>query len=98
MPAWAGNYLAWRAPQWTRAERQRVADQCGGTIAGIESQFWRGRDAPSKVSDAARALGVLDSEGQRAAVRQVMEDEIIPGLDAIGLGASHAWRARTRGP
>ena len=90
-------YLAWRAPQWTQAERQRVADRCGGMIAGVERQFWRGRDAVSTVREAARALGVLDSEGQRAAVRQVMEDEIVPGLDAIGLGASHAWRARGRG-
>ncbi len=90
-------YLAWRAPQWTQAERQRVADRCGGMIAGIERQFWRGRDAPSAISGAARALGVLDSEGQRIAVRHVMEDEIVPGLDAIGLGASHAWRSRRRG-
>lgn len=90
-------YLAWRAPQWTQAERQRVADRCGGMIAGIERQFWRGRDASSTNSAAARALGVLDSEGQRAAVRQVVESEIVPGLDAIGLGASHAWRARRRG-
>jgi hypothetical protein len=27
----------------------------------------------------------------------VMEDEIVPALDALGLGASHAWRARRRG-
>jgi len=26
-----------------------------------------------------------------------MEDEIVPALDALGLGASHAWRARKRG-
>jgi hypothetical protein len=90
-------YLAWRAPQWTQAERQRVADRCGGLIADTEHRFWRGRDAPASASEAARALGVLESEGQREAVRQVMEDEIVPGLDAIGLGASHAWRARRRG-
>jgi hypothetical protein len=23
-----------------------------------------------------------------------MEEEILPGLDGLGLGASHAWRAR----
>jgi hypothetical protein len=26
-----------------------------------------------------------------------MEDEIVPAIDALGLGASHAWRARDRG-
>jgi hypothetical protein len=26
-----------------------------------------------------------------------MEEEIVPGLDALGLGASHAWRVRARG-
>jgi hypothetical protein len=41
---------------------------------------------------------VLDSESQRAVVRDVMENEIVPGLDAVGLGASYAWQARLRGP
>jgi hypothetical protein len=30
-------------------------------------------------------------------VRRIMEDEIVPALDAVGLGASHAWRVRRRG-
>jgi hypothetical protein len=40
---------------------------------------------------------VLDSEAQRAAVRDVMESEIVPAFDSYGLGASHAWRVRERG-
>jgi hypothetical protein len=90
-------YLAWRSPQWTRAERQRVADRIGELVVSIERRFWRGRDAPASGRSAARALGVLESVGQRAAVRAVMEDEIVPALDAIGLGMSHAWRIRQRG-
>jgi hypothetical protein len=90
-------YLAWRAPQWTRAERQRVADRAGALVMDVERRFWRGRDAPEGAQGAARALGVLESEGQRRAVRAVMEDEIVPALDALGLGASYAWRARRRG-
>ncbi len=90
-------YFAWRAPQWTRAERQRVADRVGNLVVGIERRFWRGRDAPLTARKAARDLGVLDSEGQREAVRSVMEDEIVPALDALGLGSSHAWRIRQRG-
>jgi len=90
-------YLTWRAPQWTRAERQRVADRAGAMVMEVETRFWRGRDAPAAVRDAARSLGVLESAGQRRAVRSVMEDEIVPGLDALGLGASHAWHARKRG-
>jgi hypothetical protein len=90
-------YFAWRAPQWTRAERQRVADRAGAVVVGIEKRFWRGRDAPASARKAARDLGVLESEGQREAVRSVMESEIVPALDALGLGSSHAWRIRQRG-
>jgi hypothetical protein len=90
-------YFAWRAPQWTRAERQRVADRAGQVVVGVERRFWRGRDAPAVARKGARDLGVLESEGQREAIRSVMEDEIVPGLDALGLGSSHAWRIRQRG-
>jgi hypothetical protein len=90
-------YLAWRAPQWTRADRQHVADRAGAIVMHTEVQFWKGRDAPPEARAAARALGVLESDGQRAAVRAVMQDEIVPALDALGLGASHAWKARRRG-
>jgi hypothetical protein len=90
-------YLTWRAPQWTLAERQRVADAAGAVVMDTERRFWRGRDAKSKShARSARALGVLDSKSQRRAVARVMEDEIVPALDAFGLGASHAWRARPR--
>ncbi len=37
------------------------------------------------------------SETQRHAVRSVMGEEILPVLDSLGLGASHAWRRRERG-
>ncbi len=90
-------YLAWRSPQWTRAERQRVADRAGEILVGLERQFWRGRDAPRNSRRAARALGVLDSPALRAVVRRTVEREIVPGLDALGLGASRAWRVRLRG-
>jgi hypothetical protein len=90
-------YLAWRAPQWTRAERQRVADRAGEVIVDVEKRFWWGRDAPAGSRKAARALGILESIGQREVVRRIMEDEIVPALDQIGLGASHAWRVRKRG-
>ncbi len=89
-------YLTWRAPQWSRAERQRVADIAGEMVADTERRFSKGRDAPAKSRAAARALGVLETKGQRAAVREVMTDEIVPALDALGLGASHAWKKRRR--
>jgi len=41
-------------------------------------------------------LGVLDTARQREALRRVMDEEIVPGLDALGLGASHAWAAREK--
>jgi hypothetical protein len=89
-------YLAWRAPQWSRAERQRVADRAGTLVAGTEKRFSRGRDSKPAHRKAARALGVLDSPAQQRVVRQVMVDEIVPGLDALGLGASVAWQKRAK--
>jgi hypothetical protein len=91
-------YLAWRAPQWSRAEQQRAANRAGEIVADCERRFWFGRDAVRGSQRAAKALGVLDSISQREVIRRVMEDEIVPALDAFGLGASHAWRARRRGP
>ncbi len=90
-------YLAWRAPQWSRAERQRAADRAGEVVMEVEKRFWWGRDAPAGSRKAARALGVLESVGQREVVARVMEDEIVPALDELGLGATHAWRVRKRG-
>src|ERR1041385_5832877 len=90
-------YLHWRAPQWSTAERQVIADRLGELVADIERSLWYGRDAPAEARSAADALGVLDSDSQRAVVRAVMEEEIVPALDAVGLGASYAWRARRRG-
>lgn len=89
-------YLLWRAPQWSQADRQRVADNAGAMVVGIETRFGRGRDAPRGSQKAARALGVLDTVRQRKIVRELMENEIVPGLDALGLGASYAWEKRRR--
>jgi hypothetical protein len=89
-------YLAWRSERWTAAERQRVADRAGNFVAHVEVMFGRGRDAPRGCRKAARALGVLDTPTQRAAIRAVMEQEVVPGLDGLGLGASHAWHLRKR--
>jgi hypothetical protein len=89
-------YLLWRAPQWSQEDRQRVADDAGAMVMQIETRFGSGRDAPRGARKAATALGVLDTARQRKVVRDVMEREIVPGLDALGLGASHAWRKRRR--
>jgi hypothetical protein len=90
-------YLGWRAPRWSAAERQSAADRAGEVVMQVERRFWWGRDAPPGSRKAARALGVLESEGQRRVIQQIMEDEIVPALDRLGLGASHAWKARVRG-
>jgi hypothetical protein len=92
------HYLAWRAPQWTRDEKQAVADFAGRSVMEVESRFSRGREATTREGKkAARALGVLESRAQMEAVKAVTGDEIVPALDALGLGASHAWRAVTSG-
>jgi len=89
-------YLLWRAPQWSPADRQRVADDAGLMVMHIEPRFGTGRDAPRGAQKAARSLGVLDTARQRRVVHDVMKNEIVPGLDALGLGASHAWEKRRR--
>src|SRR3984957_6626194 len=40
-------YLAWRAPQWTAAERQRAADRAGGAIIEVEERVWWGGEGPA---------------------------------------------------
>jgi hypothetical protein len=90
-------YVAHRSPRWTLAERQRLADRVAQHIVGIERDFWQGRDAPKGAAESARALGILDSKAQRAAISDVMENEILPALDAVGFGASRAWALRPRG-
>jgi hypothetical protein len=90
------HYLAWRAPQWTLDEKQQLADFAGRSVMEVEQRFSRGREAKTREGKkAARALGVLESRAQMDAVVAVTGDEIVPALDALGLGASHAWRART---
>lgn len=90
-------YAAHRAPTWSSAERQRLADRIADFVIGIESEFWMGRDAPASAEAAASALGVLDSETQRAVIADVMEREIVPALDAIGFSGSKVWAVRRRG-
>jgi hypothetical protein len=77
-------YLAWRKDSWTAPQRQRVADRAGNFVAHVEVMFGKGRDAPRGARTAARALGVLDTPTQRAAIRAIMEQEILPGLDGLG--------------
>lgn len=85
-------YLAWRAPRWSRADRQHLADALAPRIAGRASMISDGRPAPRGCAKALRALGVMEGATQEAVVRRIMETEVVPGLDALGLGASHAWR------
>jgi len=90
-------YLAHRAPRWTTVERQRLADAAAEVVVRVEEEFWIGRDAPRNAAGGARALGILDSKSQRSVIGDVMENEILPGLDALGFGASRAWPLRRRG-
>lgn len=89
-------YFAWRAPQWTLEERRRLTERIAEFVLTLEREFWIGRDAPRPAAAAARALGVLDSSRQREAISDVMETEIVPGLDALGLDGTGIWQARLR--
>ncbi len=89
-------YFAWRAPQWSVPEKQRLADRIARFVTELECYFWTGRDASAEAADDAKALGVLDSPTQRRVIQRVMQDELCPGLDAIGLSGSYAWQRRRR--
>jgi hypothetical protein len=90
-------YFAYRAPLLTLPERQLLTDRIAEFVMELEAEFWIGRDAPESAKNAARALGVLDSPTQQSVLSHVMEGEVVPALDALGLAGSHAWRARRRG-
>jgi hypothetical protein len=90
-------YVAHRSPQWTLGERKRLADRVAQYVVHIEREFWMGRDAPREAVRSARELGTLDSKTQRAVIRDVMENEVVPALDAVGFGGSRVWAMRRRG-
>jgi len=85
-----------RAPLWSPEQRQRLSARVAEFLIGIEAEFSSGRDAPPVASEAAKALGVLDSVAQRSAIAAVMNEEIVPALDALGLSGSAAWAERRR--
>jgi len=87
-------YAASRAHCWSSDQRQQVADALAEAVVCIESEFRWGRDAAEPFDRPTRALGVLCTDIQRACIRDVVENEILPGLDALGLSASKAWQKR----
>jgi len=89
-------YAKHRAERWSPALRLRLSERILPFVAGIEVEFSQGRDAPAHASEAACALGVLDSTAQREVIADVMNTEIVPALDAIGLSGSRAWAQRNR--
>ena len=89
-------YAKYRADLWSAEERERLTERVREFVVGIEVEFSRGRDAPEHASAGARALGVLDSHIQRDVIADVMNGEIVPALDAIGLAGSRAWAQRRR--
>jgi len=89
-------YAKYRAERWSAEERQRLARRVADFVVGIEQDFSRGHDASPAVSGAAKALGLLDSATQCEVVADVMNQEIVPALDALGLSGSRAWAQRRR--
>ncbi len=89
-------YAQHRAPHWSPELRRRLTARVSEFVIGIEHEFSTGRDAPASASEAAKALGVLDSEAQRSVIADVMNQEIVPALDALGLAGTAAWAARRR--
>lgn len=89
-------YAADRSPSWSTDERQQVADALAEAVICIESEFHWGRDAAPPFDHPTRALGVLRTDLQRSCIQDVVENEILPGLDALGLNATKAWAESSR--
>jgi hypothetical protein len=87
-------YATSRSPSWSTDERQQVADALAEAVICIESEFHQGRDAAPPFDRSTRALGVLRTDLQRSCIQDVVQNEILPGLDALGLNASKAWQNR----
>jgi len=87
-------YAASRAQGWSSEERQQVADALAEAVIRIESEFHWGRDAAEPFDRPTRALGVLSTNLQRACIQDVVHNEILPGLDALGLNASKVCENR----
>lgn len=81
-------YAAQRAPQWSRDEHQFIANEVAAAVVRIEPDFRCGRDAAASDQEAAHALGILDSANQQRCIRDVIENEIRPGLLALGIDVS----------
>jgi len=89
-------YAQHRTSLWSPEQRQRLSERVAEFVVGIEEEFSEGRNAPPFASEAAKALGVLDSASQQSAIADVMNEEIVPALDALGLSGSAAWARRRR--
>jgi hypothetical protein len=87
-------YAASRSPSWSIDERQQVADALAEAVICIESEFHWGRDAAPPFDRPTRALGVLRTDLQRSCIQDVVQNELLPGLDALGLNASRVWQNR----
>ncbi|MES1178046.1 MAG: ferritin-like domain-containing protein [Myxococcales bacterium] len=89
-------YAKHRAERWSAEERRRLAGRVATFVVGIEQEFAKGHDASPAAAGAAKALGLLDSATQFEVVADVMNQEIVPALDALGLSGSASWAARRR--
>jgi len=87
-------YMVWREKELSVPQKQRLADRIAAFVVNFDSEFHTGRDAPAEHAESARALGVLDTPALRTVVIDVVEEEILPGLDALGFGTSSAWQSR----
>lgn len=87
-------YASWRAPRWTVADRQRVANRVAEVALDTDRRFARQLVLPSRLRQEAAKLGVIDGRLQRAIVARTMREEVVPGLDALGLGTSSVCARR----
>jgi hypothetical protein len=90
-------YLTWRRSSWSATARARLARRAAALVESARTRFARGRDVATSVAPFARALGVLDTPTQQAAVERVITDELAPGIAALGLSPIGAGRAPSSG-
>ena len=89
------QYLAWAQPRL--AENAALRDSLGTYLrlgfAVLEQELAPAHVHP--IDDAARAVGLECPVEAKELFYATMEEAVVPGLEAVGIAAEAAWKART---
>jgi hypothetical protein len=95
--------LGWQAltvlrPGWSEDERQLLVDELHRQLGPIEQSMavpsLRRLESETSFDAAVEKLGVLSPAIRVEAFYRAMEVQVLPALDALGVGGTEAWKGR----